>query len=384
MNNFIKVLLLSSFVYASNSDIYGKCTYRDSCWPNASVWKDLNNTMDGRLVTPIQPAYYCHDPHFDKDACDKMYQNNQDMQWATDQSGALVDQKWLADPSMPFEQTCAFNVSRNLSCPQGNIPVYALDVRTVRDIQYAVKFASKYNLRLVIRNTGHDFAGRSTATGAFSIWTHHLNSVEVVDSFVQDRCFHLSPTHAVTVQAGAQWDKVYDTVGAVNRTVVGGSQGSVGAAGGKKDSSTRHPLNTLTQLFICLNQGYVAGGGHSTLSPTFGLAADNVLQFSVVTANGELVTANDCQNTDLFWAMRGGGGSTYGVIYNVTYKTHEERPVVGISLTALLNNFNSWDAVVRSLNEIQPKLSDEGFSGNFQILPGNAFSLATCYSGETI
>jgi FAD/FMN-containing dehydrogenase len=51
--------------------------------------------------------------------------------------------------------------------------------------------------------------------------------------------------------------------------------------------------------------GYLTGGGHSPLSPLFGMGADNVLQFEIVTADGQLYVANECQNTDLFWAVRG-------------------------------------------------------------------------------
>ena len=51
--------------------------------------------------------------------------------------------------------------------------------------------------------------------------------------------------------------------------------------------------------------GYLVGGGHSPLSPLFGMGADNVMQLEIVTANGELVVANECTNTDLFWAVRG-------------------------------------------------------------------------------
>jgi FAD/FMN-containing dehydrogenase len=51
--------------------------------------------------------------------------------------------------------------------------------------------------------------------------------------------------------------------------------------------------------------GYVTGGGHSPLSPRYGLAADQVLQMEMVTPDGEVVIVNECQHSDLFWAMRG-------------------------------------------------------------------------------
>jgi FAD/FMN-containing dehydrogenase len=51
--------------------------------------------------------------------------------------------------------------------------------------------------------------------------------------------------------------------------------------------------------------GFLTGGGHSALSSTYGLAADQVLEMEMVTPSGEILTINECQNTDLFWAMRG-------------------------------------------------------------------------------
>lgn len=76
------------------------------------------------------------------------------------------------------------------------------------------------------------------------------------------------------------WD-LYSALDAINQTVVGG--------GGKTVSLG----------------GYLTGAGHGLLAPRYGLAADQVYEMEVVTPSGEIVTANECQNQDLFWAMRG-------------------------------------------------------------------------------
>jgi len=60
------------------------------------------------------------------------------------------------------------------------------------------------------------------------------------------------------------------------------------------------------------------------LSPTLGLGVDRVLQFKVVTPDGIYRTANACQNQDLFWALRGGGGSTFGVVLEATTKAEKK------------------------------------------------------------
>ena len=90
---------------------------------------------------------------------------------------------------------------------------------------------------------------------------------------------------AITVGGGEQMIDMYTYLGTLNQTVVGG--------GGKTVSVG----------------GYLTGGGHSLLSARYGLATDQVLEMEVVTPQGEIVTANECQNTDLFWAMRGVSGS---------------------------------------------------------------------------
>lgn len=77
--------------------------------------------------------------------------------------------------------------------------------------------------------------------------------------------------------------------------------------------------------------GYIQGGGHSPLSGLYGMAADQVLAFEVVTPIGEFVTANSTSNTDLFWALRGGGGGTFGVVTSVTVKAYKDMPVTAAS-----------------------------------------------------
>lgn len=73
--------------------------------------------------------------------------------------------------------------------------------------------------------------------------------------------------------------------------------------------------------------GYVQGGGHSALSSLLGAAADSVLAFEAVSASGQVVTASPTENSDLFWALRGGGGSTFAVVTSLIVKLHPKMPV---------------------------------------------------------
>lgn len=79
--------------------------------------------------------------------------------------------------------------------------------------------------------------------------------------------------------------------------------------------------------------GYIQGGGYSPLSSLYGMAADHVVSFEVVTPLGEFVTADSSTNQDLYWALRGGGGGTFGVVTSVTIKVYKDMPVSAASWT---------------------------------------------------
>lgn len=181
------------------------------------------------------------------------------------------------------------------SCTVGGYPLYTVDARNVAHIQLAINFARNLNLRLVIKNTGHDFGAKSTGHGALSIWTHNLKTVKFYKSYTEGD-YH-GP--AFKLGAGVQAYEVYEAAKNYGVTVVGGEGQTVGVMG-----------------------GYVQGGGHSPLSGLYGMAADQVLSFQVVTADGRFVTASEKHNSDLFWAIRGGGGSTYGVVTSAVVKAH--------------------------------------------------------------
>ena len=177
--------------------------------------------------------------------------------------------------------TCLYSTDKASPCTIGYYPVYVVNVSTPEHAAAAVRFASEKNLRLNIKNTGHDFLGRSTARGALSIWTAHLKDIEIIDRYSGRTAYTGS---AVKVGAGVSTVEVYEATDKVGKMVIGGEQPTVGFGG-----------------------GYMAGGGHSPLSSLHGMAADAVLQFDIVLANGTLITVDQESNPDLYWAVRGGG-----------------------------------------------------------------------------
>jgi FAD binding domain len=71
-------------------------------------------------------------------------------------------------------------------CTQGSVPPDGVDARSANDVQAAVKFAKQHNLKLVVKNTGRDFLGRSTAHGGFSIWTHRMKDQSYNPTFLPE------------------------------------------------------------------------------------------------------------------------------------------------------------------------------------------------------
>ncbi|KAJ5390897.1 uncharacterized protein N7496_001965 [Penicillium cataractarum] len=334
-----------------------RCRPSDSCWPSTKQWSALNKTINGNLVAVRPVASVCHQPEYNADACKTVTNLWSDSVWRSSQPGAGQWENWEAWPER--NQSCYVDSPQDTACQQGRISLYSAEVQSASDIQRAVRFASTHNLRLVIKNTGHDFLGRSTAPESLQILTHTMKDIKISDNFVP-KGSSKSAGPAITIGAGVQLPEMYKAVAQHNRTVIGGSAHTVGAAG-----------------------GYVQGGGHSPFGHWKGLASDNALEFEVVTADGSLVTANSYQNKDLFWALRGGGGGTFGVVTSVTMRTFEEVPVVAynFNITTAGGDPRFWDAFAE-WHAALPSINDGGGSGYYFGLPN--YPIAASVSVSTM
>lgn len=122
---------------------------------------------------------------------------------------------------------------------------------------------------------------------------------------------------------------------------------------------------TRVQSVGCLG-GWMQGGGHGPAAHDFGLGADQVLEARVVLANGRIVTASACQHQDLFFAIRGGGPSTYGVVVSTIVKAHPTTRVAAQQLSFSPRTAKDVPAFMDALTVLYtsyPDLSDLGFSG---------------------
>lgn len=126
-----------------------------------------------------------------------------------------------------------------------------------------------------------------------------------------------------SVGPGAGWGSVYDALDPYNLTVVGGRSNSVGVGGftlGGKFSSC-FILPKLTSLFVSV-------AGISNQSPRHGFASDNVVNYEVVLADGQIVNANKSSNADLFFALKG-GSTNFGIITRYDLATYGSGPMWG-------------------------------------------------------
>ncbi|KAH6628195.1 hypothetical protein F5144DRAFT_654272 [Chaetomium tenue] len=298
----------------------------DPNWPNTTLWGKLNSTVGGRLVATVPIGSVCHEPNYDPVACTLLQQK-----WMVpgthSETSSSVMQPYFAN------QSCDPFTSASTPCELGNYVSYAVNVSGAADIQAAVNFARTNKVRLVVRNTGHDYFGRSTGAGGLAIWTHHLNSID----FVPWSDTYFTGT-AMKIGAGVMGYQAAQAADAAGVVAVTGECPTVGLA------------------------GFTMGAGHSSLSSSFGLGADQVLSYEVVTANGLLVTASPTENSDLYWALSGGGPGTYAVVVSMTVKTHPQALIGGASLqlSAAYTTQAKFDEALTALHALLPNMTDQG------------------------
>ncbi|KAJ6023621.1 uncharacterized protein N7446_013985 [Penicillium canescens] len=310
------------------------CLPTDSCWPAPSAWASLNSTVGGRLIATVPIGTPCHAPNYDAAACAALK-----AEWYEPQphlnSPSSIMQTYFAN------QTCDPFTSQSKPCTLGNFASYSVNVTSSNEVIAAVRFARKHNIRFVIKNTGHDYLGRSTGAGALSVWTHHLNDIEYQDWSDSD---YQGP--AFKVGAGVVGYQILDAAHSKGLVVVTGECPTVGLAG-----------------------GYTQGGGHSALSTQFGLGADNTLEYEVVTADGKLVKASRSENFDLFWAISGGGAGNYGVVMSMVVKAHPDAIVSGAEV-AFASASISTDVFYEAISQFHallPAMVDQGVTVIYQM-----------------
>jgi FAD/FMN-containing dehydrogenase len=213
------------------------------------------------------------------------------------------------------------------------------------DVVHSVRFAREHDMPVSVRGGGHNVGGNSLCDGGL-----------VID---------LSP------MKGAQVDPVRRTVRA-----------QAGLKLGEFDRETQ-AFGLATTMGVATDtgiSGLTLGGGYGWLAGKYGLACDNLLSVDVVTADGQLVTASDSGNADLFWGVRGGGGN-FGVVTSLEYKLHEVGPVLG---GMVLYPLSHGKEALRFFDEFSRTCLDEvSTTGLLTSAPDGTLAVAilTCYCG---
>ncbi|KAL4257798.1 oxygen-dependent FAD-linked oxidoreductase family protein [Pleurotus pulmonarius] len=318
----------------------------DRDWPSPGVWDAFNASVDGRLIRTVPIGTPCHHgTSFSEDECSIIQSNWHNSSFHELSSSSTQVSLWANQSCDPFS-------GPDSQCVIGTYVQYAVNVSTPAHVISTLKFAKKHNIRFVVRNTGHDYFGRSTGAGGLSIWTFHLKETQWIDRFVSSTYKGV----AVKAQAGVSGLQIYQEANARGKIVVAGACPTVGWAG-----------------------GYIQGGGHSPMGSKFGMGADQLLSMEVITTTGKLVTASPTQNQDLFWAMSGGGGGTYGILWSLTVKAFPDMPCAGALLsfnTGPTVSLAKWWEAVDFYQENTPKTTDAGgvsysfySEGSFQMAP---------------
>lgn len=205
----------------------------------------------------------------------------------------------------------------------GTHPQAIVYCESAEDVEKTVRWARKHAIHIVPRCGGHSYAGYSTTSRGVVVDVSRLNRVHVHDGIA-------------TVGAGARLIDVYGGLAPLGRTIPAGSCPTVGIS------------------------GLALGGGIGYAGRKLGLTCDNIVGLSLVTANGGLVNCSAHENSDLYWASRGGGGGNFGIATRFRFRTHRVGDVAYYQVvwpwSDAARAFRAWQAFA-------PHAPDELFAG---------------------
>ncbi|RYP42179.1 hypothetical protein DL768_010387 [Monosporascus sp. mg162] len=305
--------------------------------------EDLNKTLGGRLVKAAPLATPCFS-NPNGEACASLKTELTSWYYRTSKYEGfrhLQGEACAADTDdQCLLETSTLSPPPNSQCGQGVVSPEYVKITGEGDVRAIFDYAKSSGSLLSIKNTGIDFNGRSSRQGSLAIWTRGLQDMVYNPSFSPNGCADGGATSkAITIGAGVRMDEAVLFAHENGVVFSGGNDGSAGVAG-----------------------GWSLNGGHGFLSGSLGLGADRVVEITIVTPDGEVRVVNSCVDSDLFWALRGGGGGTFGVVLNSTHLVEDEAPltVAVLSFPATAENERPF---VSLLAENLPSWALEGWGG---------------------
>lgn len=314
----------------------------DAGWPSEADWKSLSDAVGGRLVKVKSPFADCQADGASA-ACDdamKIFTNPFHVQ---DEPGATQTLGWHGG----WKSAAS---------------VYAVEPESAEDVAAAVNFARTHHLRLVVKGGAHSYLGQSSSPDSLMIWTRHLDHLELHDAFVPKGCEgKVGPVPAVSVGSGAKFIQLYDfVVTKAGRYVQGGGCTSVGVG------------------------GHMQTGGFGSFSRYGGMTAASLLEAEIVTADGQIRIVNECNDPELFFALKGGGAG-FGITTRLTLATQplpERFGFLGRTISA-----PSDDAFVQLTKALLRFTRDNLLNANWgeqiSFRPDNSISIEMVFQGLT-
>jgi FAD/FMN-containing dehydrogenase len=319
---------------AAPSAIAGRIRPGEPGWPGEKEWQNLRRSVSGNLIK-VEPLFTPCARGAGNAGCAELHKNLRNPFFLGDQPGGTQVSGWYR----------AWTPAPS---------AYAVKARTTADVAAAVNFARTHNLRLVVKGAGHSYQGTSCAPDSLLVWTRAMNIIELHDAFVPQGS-GAAPVPAVTAGAGCVWIDLYHAVTTeAGRYVQGGGCTDVGVA------------------------GLVQSGGFGSFSKGFGTAASALLEAEIVTADGVARICNAATNPNLFWAIKGGGGGSWGVVTRLTLRTYELPENFGAAWgTILAKSDDSFRALIlHFLNFYRDNLLNPHWGEQFHIFPDNKLEIS--------
>jgi len=186
----------------------------DSKWPNNETWDIFNAVLGGALIPTIPVASSCYDTRWgkkDRTECASVLSNFTNPNFHESDPTSIMWPIFQGRTCMPSNETSG------RQCTLGGYPEYAINVTNVAQIQLAVNFARTADMRLVIKNTGHCYLGKSSGAGALSLWMHNIKNIDFLPNY--EGPGYSGP--ALKLAAGVTVREVYEAAEENNVTVTG-------------------------------------------------------------------------------------------------------------------------------------------------------------------
>ena len=335
--------ILASPVLFGKSGAFKRVRPGDPQWPSPDKWEQLKKAVNGNLIKLESPLVACNTSS-SKIACDEVFKN-------------------LKNPYYIGENPALTQSSGWLGAWRSEPSTYAVPATSTEDVVAAVNFARENNLRLVVKGGGHSYQGTSNAPDSLLVWTRSMNKVNLHEAFIAQGCESKQAAQpAVTIEAGAMWLQAYDAVTVKGgRYVQGGGCATVGVA------------------------GLIQSGGFGSFSKHYGMAAAALLEAEIVTADGAVLIANACNHPDLFWALKGGGGGSFGVVTKLTLRTRELPENFGlVAWSVKAKSDAAFKALITKLVEVyNDKLFNPHWGEQIRFKPENVVEITMLCHGLT-